>query len=70
MSLPLVSKHESTAAAGRFSGTLRSGCALMLRIHSSMTANAIGVWSKAVAGRASVNQITWLSAFPCWSVMR
>jgi hypothetical protein len=35
-----------------------------------MTANAIGVWSKATAGRASVNQITWLAALPRWSMMR
>ena len=34
----------------------------MLAIHSSMTSNARGVWSKATAGRASVNQMTWLEA--------
>ncbi len=55
-------KHRSTASAGLFSATLLSGLALMFCIHSSMTSSASGVWSQAVKGRASVNQITWLSA--------
>ena len=36
----------------------------MLRIHSSITCSAIGVWSNSRAGRASVNQITWFDASP------
>ena len=36
----------------------------MFASHSSITASAIGVWSDARAGRASVNQITWLDASP------
>ena len=62
ISEPSVAKHESTARAGRLRATLRWGWAAMLAIHSSMTSNAIGVWSKATAGRASVNQMTWLPA--------
>ena len=66
ISAPLVSKQESTAAAGRLAATPASGLARMLAIHSSITANAIAVWSKAMAGRASVNQMTWLDASPSW----
>ena len=64
ISAPPVSKHESTARSGRFSPTLRSGWAAMLAIHSSITSNAIGVWSNARTGRASVNHTTWLEASP------
>ena len=42
----------------------------MFAIHSSMTSNAIGVWSNATAGRASVNQMTWLEASPSALSMR
>ena len=42
----------------------------MFAIHWSITANASGVWSNARAGRASVNQITWLEESPSRSRMR
>ena len=42
----------------------------MFAIHSSITSNAIGVWSNATAGRASVNQMTWLPASPSALSMR
>ena len=57
-----MAKHESAQRAGRLRATLRWGWAAMLAIHSSMTSKARGVWSKATAGRASVNQMTWLPA--------
>ena len=68
--MPSVAKHESTAWAGLLRATLRWGWAAMLAIHSSMTPNAIGVWSNASAGRASVNQTTWLDASPSALSMR
>src|SRR5918995_1476943 len=52
MSDPSVAKHESTARAGLFAATVESGFARMFVIHSSITANASGVWSEARAGRA------------------
>ena len=65
-----MSKQESTARSGLLRATLRSGWAAMFAIHSSITSNAIGVWSNARAGRASVNQMTWLDASPSALSMR
>ena len=43
---PSVAKHESTASAGLFPATPRTGWASMFASHSSSTSSACGVWSK------------------------
>ena len=48
---PSAAKQLSTAAAGLFPATPRSGWAAMFSIHSSITSSAIGVWSNSRAGR-------------------
>ena len=61
-------KQESTASAGLFPPTPRSGWSAMFASHRSSTSSACGVWSNRTPGApgagAAVNQITWFDAFP------
>src|SRR4029453_8066695 len=71
ISLPLTSKQLSTAFAGRFAASLFVGLALILAIHSSITAIASNDWLALVTpGMVSVNQMTRWSELPIFWITR